>query len=206
MQVVYIVNIILVFCIGGVLFPYLYYTNSSKVAKFYVFDNAKFVQDQEDNDVVLDSLTKKVKLLQINGESVSVIDLEKSYDSLLKQKKELEDKELKLKAIEQHNKDQALRLEKIKEDIVKLITLDIQDNLQKIRGIAAIYQNMPIDLAVKIFELSDMNTLLLIVSCLDEATLSRILSHVNKSIAEKIRKVSTEMSIKCNCSNTSLLS
>ncbi|GAT75991.1 putative membrane protein [Ehrlichia ruminantium] len=205
MQVVYIVNIILVFCIGGVLFPYLYYTNSSKVAKFYVFDNAKFVQDQ-DNDVVLDSLTKKVKLLQINGESVSVIDLEKSYDNLLKQKKELEDKELKLKAIEQHNKDQALRLEKIKEDIVKLITLDIQDNLQKIRGIAAIYQNMPIDLAVKIFELSDMNTLLLIVSYLDEATLSRILSHVNKSIAEKIRKVSTEMSIKCNCSNTSLLS
>ncbi|UOD98962.1 hypothetical protein IMW63_01015 [Ehrlichia ruminantium] len=205
MQVVYIVNIILVFCIGGVLFPYLYYTNSSKVAKFYVFDNAKFVQDQ-DNDVVLDSLTKKVKLLQINGESVSVIDLEKSYDNLLKQKKELEDKELKLKAIEQHNKDQALRLEKIKEDIVKLITLDIQDNLQKIRGIAAIYQNMPIDLAVKIFELSDMNTLLLIVSYLDEATLSRILSHVNKSITEKIRKVSTEMSIKCNCSNTSLLS
>ncbi|KYW96921.1 hypothetical protein FDZ58_00995 [Ehrlichia ruminantium] len=205
MQVVYIVNIILVFCIGGVLFPYLYYTNSSKVAKFYVFDNAKFVQDQ-DNDVVLDSLTKKVKLLQINGESVSVIDLEKSYNNLLKQKKELEDKELKLKAIEQHNKDQALRLEKIKEDIVKLITLDIQDNLQKIRGIAAIYQNMPIDLAVKIFELSDMNTLLLIVSYLDEATLSRILSHVNKSIAEKIRKVSTEMSIKCNCSNTSLLS
>ncbi|CAI27625.1 Hypothetical protein ERGA_CDS_01730 [Ehrlichia ruminantium str. Gardel] len=206
MQVVYIVNIILVFCIGGVLFPYLYYTNSSKVAKFYVFDNAKFVQDQEDNDVVLGSLTKKVKLLQINGESVSVIDLEKSYDNLLKQKKELEDKELKLKAIEQHNKDQALRLEKIKEDIVKLITLDIQDNLQKIRGIAAIYQNMPIDLAVKIFELSDMNTLLLIVSYLDEATLSRILSHVNKSIAEKIRKVSTEISIKCNCSNTSLLS
>ncbi|GAT77007.1 putative membrane protein [Ehrlichia ruminantium] len=205
MQVVYIVNIILVFCIGGVLFPYLYYTSSSKVAKFHVFDSAEFVQDQ-DNDVVLDSLTKKVKLLQINGESVSVIDLEKSYNSLLKQKKELEDKELKLKAIEQHNKDQALRLEKIKEDIVKLITFDIQDNLQKIRGIAAIYQNMPIDLAVKIFELSDMNTLLLIVSYLDEATLSRILSHVNKSIAEKIQKVSTEISIKCNCSNTNVLS
>ena len=184
MQVVYIVNVILVFCITGILFPYFYYTDSSKVARFHVFNSDEFVQDQY-KDILSDNLTKKVQLLKINGESVPVIDLESSYYNLLKQRKELEDKESKLRALEQYNREQALYLEKIKEDIVKLIDFDVQDNLQKIHGIATIYKNMPIELAVKIFELSDIDSLLLIVSYIDETTLSRILSHVSKNVAEK---------------------
>ncbi|QGR02261.1 hypothetical protein EDL79_00970 [Ehrlichia ruminantium] len=205
MQVVYIVNVILVFCVIGILFPYFYYADNSKVARFHVLDNAEFVQDQR-NNILLGNLAKKVQLLQVNSGSVSVVDLEKSYYNLLEQRKELEDKELRLKAIEQHNQDQVLYLEKVKQEIVALLNLDIQDNLQKIRGISAIYKNMPIELAIKIFELSDMDSLLLIVSYLDDTTLSRILSGVSKNVAEKIQKISTKIPIKCNCSNVSALS
>ncbi|MGN7619004.1 MAG: hypothetical protein ACTJLM_03750 [Ehrlichia sp.] len=88
-------------------------------------------------------------------------------------------------------------MDRTKREILALIDSNPQSDTQKMYGLAKVYKNMPVELAAKIFELLDINSLLLIASYIDEATLSNILSYVDINVVQKIREIS--VSKECTC-------
>ena len=193
MQVIFIINIVLMFCTGGFLLHNFYKISNDKMIAFHILNDTTFVEDDTKN------LEKKVQLIPVSDESLPMIDLQELNYRLLKRERELKEKEILLKAVEQSNKEQIIYLEKIKKEIVALVNFDSQSDSQKMRGIAKIYQSIPVELAAKIFESLDINSLISIIHYIDEVTLSNILSYVDKSIVEKIKEISTNVSKECTC-------
>ena len=195
MQVVFIINIVLMFCTGGFLLHNFYKINNDKMVAFHILNDIAFIENDTGN------LEKKVQLIPIGDESVPMIDLQELNNQLLKKEIELKEKEVLLKAVEQSHKQQIAYLEKVKKEIVELVNFDSQNDNQKMHSIAKIYKNIPVTLAAKIFESLDMDSVMSIAHYIDEITLSNILSHVDKNIVEKIKEISIKVSKKCTCSN-----
>ncbi|MGN7619003.1 MAG: hypothetical protein ACTJLM_03745 [Ehrlichia sp.] len=78
MQVIFIINVVLMFCIGGFLLHYFYRISDDKAVAFHIVNNVASIKDTTKN------LKKKAQLLSISDGSVSVIDLQELNYHLLK--------------------------------------------------------------------------------------------------------------------------
>ena len=195
MQVIFIINIVLMFCISGFLLHNFYRVSNDKMIAFHTVNDIEFVKDDSKN------LEKKVQLIPIDDESVSIVDLQELSHRLSKKEFELKEKEILLREFEKSNREQVLYLEKMQKEILELVSVDSQDNSQKMHSLAKIYKNIPVEVAAKIFELLDMNSLMLVVSYIDEVTLSNILSYLDASLVQKIKEISISLSKECTCNN-----
>ena len=198
MQVIYVINIILMSCMTGVLLHHFYDINDDKVVEFDLLDNVEFVKN---SSYFSKNSKQKIKLLPIDDRSISVIDLRDWYYRLLEQEDSLKNKEILLRTIEQRNNEQVLYLEEIQRKLVSLINIDGQNYDEKVYGLVKIYESMPVELAAEAFGLLDTNSLMLITNYIDKSVLSNILLHVDPSIVEKMKELSTDVSKQCDCNN-----
>ncbi|CEI84866.1 Uncharacterized protein ehr_00234 [Ehrlichia minasensis] len=196
MQVIYVINVVLIFFITGVLLHGAYSISDDKVVEFNLLDSVTFVKS---SDNFSKDLKNKISLVQVDSSTVSIIDLQDWYYHLLKQEESLKNKEILLRDIEKHNNEQILYLENVKKVLASLIKVD--DNKERIHSLVKIYENMPVELAAEIFGLLDINSLMSIAHNIDKVTLSNILLHVSPSVTEMIKKASASIS-KCDCSNS----
>ncbi|AHX04642.1 hypothetical protein EHF_0818 [Ehrlichia japonica] len=198
MQVIYVINIILMFCMTGVLLHHFYDINDDKVVEFDLLDNVKFVKN---SSYFSRDSKQKIKLLPIDDGSISVIDLQDWYYRLLEQEDSLKNKEILLRTVEQHNNEQVLYLEEIQRKLVSLINIDDQNYDEKVHSLVKIYESMPVKLAAEVFGLLDTNSLMLITNYIDKSALSDILLHVDPNMIRKIKELSTDISKQCDCNS-----
>ena len=194
MQVIYVINVVLIFFITGALLHDVYSISDDKVVEFNLLDNVEFVKS---SDNFSRDLKNKVSLVQVDNSAISVVDLQGWYYRLLKQEESLKSKETLLRDVEKHNNEQILYLENVKKVLASLVKVD--DQKERIHGLVKIYENMPVELAAEIFGLLDINSLMSIANNIDRVTLSNILLHVSPNVTEMIKKASTSIS-KCDCS------
>ncbi len=198
MQVIYVINIILMFCMTGILLHHFYNINDDKVVEFGLLDHVEFVKI---SSYFPRNAKQKIKLFPIDDGSISVVDLQDWYYRLLEQEDSLKNKEILLRTVEQHNNEQVLYLEEMKRKLVSLINIDDQNYDEKVYSLVKIYESMPVKLAAEIFGLLDTNLLMLITNYIDKSTLSDILLHVDPNMIEKIKELSTDISKQCDCNN-----
>ncbi|AAZ68227.1 MotE family protein [Ehrlichia canis] len=195
MQVIYVINVVLIFFITGVLLHDVYSISGDKVVEFNLLDNVEFVKS---SDNFSGDLKNKISLVQVDNSAISVVDLQDWYYRLLKQEESLKSKETLLRDVEKHNNEQILYLENVKKVLASLVKVD--DQKERIHSLVKIYENMPVELAAEIFGLLDINSLMSIANNIDRVTLSNILLHVSPNVTEMIKKASTSVS-KCDCSS-----
>ncbi|AHX05302.1 hypothetical protein ECHLIB_0213 [Ehrlichia chaffeensis str. Liberty] len=199
MQVIYIVNVILIFCITGVVLHNFYGIDNDKIVEFGLLNDVEFVKS---DDCFFRDSNQKIKLFPVNSELISVVDLQDWYYRLLEQENSLKDKEALLKIAGQHNNDQMLYLEEMKKNLVSLINISTQNYDEKVHGLVKIYESIPVELAAEVFELLDIDSLMLIANNIDKDILSDILLHASTNVVEKIKEISANISKQqCNDNN-----